>query len=70
MFVHHTFPTLYKPRILSICQNRRDALGSLNPLGLVGGGGSGAAMATAEAAQSSWTGGVRIRSCVSLLLLH
>ncbi|CAN0109570.1 unnamed protein product [Ectocarpus sp. 6 AP-2014] len=46
------------PRLVAF--DTRDALGSLNPLGLVGGGGGARSTATAEAAQPSWAGGVSV----------
>ncbi|CAN0403221.1 unnamed protein product [Pylaiella littoralis] len=47
------------PRLVAF--DTRDALGSLNPLGLVGGGaGAGSAATTAEVAQSTWAGGVSV----------
>ncbi|CAM9200669.1 unnamed protein product [Ectocarpus sp. 12 AP-2014] len=45
------------PRLVAF--DTRDALGSLNPLGLVGGGGA-RSTETAEAAQPSWAGGVSV----------
>ncbi|CAM9418190.1 unnamed protein product, partial [Sphacelaria rigidula] len=45
------------PRLVSF--DTRDALGSLNPLGIIGGLGAGAS-ATSETAQAAWAGGVSV----------